>query len=593
MRLRTLIATIGALALLPVPAASAQSPPSAKACAKTNAGRTAPPVIAYDPKPGSVRVFAMQLKHEVRHVQTHAAFRLKIECMIRQYVVPRLARGRGMVNVVAFNEDVGLMSGATGKRGAAARAIMANPKSACPDQGYPCGILAALEAIRTGYSKEMAAYSERFPDWNSTSGSWIAPTDTLARGWMQTFSDLSRRYGVYMLGSNNQAPFRESRSRADIRAFADPDAKRPRSVYVATESKAYNEVFMWGPRNVRRGGPPMLRNVVARNKKVPVTPIEQFLQISPGPATGAEAIANVRPYRLPGTKARIAFATSLPAFVYGDPPAGVDPCSDVSQYYMRCLNQLGANVVMQDEANPGAWTGPDGDGIEKWQPLSWMTSTWRAAADPTVSFDYNVTPHLVGNLADVVFDGQTAITQRGLGGQSCHYIGNASFVDGEDRPDLMDEAGPKSEFIAIAPWVRADGPRDELRAVGAKLAPSSGDPLENDYVETAVIADLTFPRDAERPSCVQDTPPGPPRQVSLTVGPPAVPRGRTTTFRFTTRSAGEPLRYAYIRFAGRELPVDDRGRVSVRLRLTRPGKYQATLIRPGYRRAEVSVRVAR
>jgi hypothetical protein len=582
-----------ALAVVAAPAAQAQQPPSARTCAKTEANRTTPPVIAYDPKPGSVRVFAMQLKHEVRHVTTNAAFRTKIECMVRQYVVPRLARGRGMVNVVAFNEDVGLMTGATGARGKAARAIMDNPKAACPDQGFPCGILAALDAIRTGYAKQMDAYAARFPEWNATSGVWIAPTDTLARGWMQTFSSISKRYGVYMVGSNNQAPFRESRSAADIKAFADPAGKRPRSVYVATEAKAYNEVFMWGPRDVRRSGPAMLRNVVARNKKVPVTSIEQILQISPGPATGAEGLANVRPYRVPGTKARIGFATSLPAFVYGDPPAGVDPCSDTSQYYMRCLNQLGANVVMQDEANPGAWTGPDGDGVERWQPLSWMTSTWRAAADPTVAFDYNVTPFIVGNVADLTFDGQTAITQRGLPGRGCHYIGNARWIQGEDRPDLTDEAGPKPEFIGIARWVRPDGSREDLRASGAKLAPGSGDALENDYVETAVIADLTFPRDAERPGCVQDTPPGAAQQASLTVSPGSARAGRSTRFTFTASSGGKPLRYAYVSFAGRELAVDDKGRVSATIRLSKPGRYRATLVRRGYRRARLSVRATR
>ena len=162
---------------------------------------------------------------------------------------------------------------------------------------------------------------------------------------------------------------------------------------------------------------------------------------------------------------------------------------------MRCLDKLGANVVMQDEANPGRWTGEDGDGIQKWQPLSWMTSTWRAAADRSVSFDYNVTPHMVGNLADLAFDGQTAITQRACAGRRCHYIGNRRWIEGEDRPDLKDEAGRKREFLAIAPWVRRDGPRDDLRAVGDKLAPGSGDRLENDYLETAVVADLTFPRD--------------------------------------------------------------------------------------------------
>ena len=60
------------------------------------------------------------------------------------------------------------------------------------------------------------------------------------------------------------------------------------------------------------------------------------------------AVANLRPYRLPGTDARLGIATSLPAFVFGDLPAGTDPCSDTSLYYMRCLDKLGANLVVQD-----------------------------------------------------------------------------------------------------------------------------------------------------------------------------------------------------------------------------------------------------
>src|SRR3954447_16102268 len=60
---------------------------------------------------------------------------------------------------------------------------------------------------------------------------------------------------------------------------------------------------------------------------------------------------------------------------------------------------------------------------------------------------------LTGNLADITFDGQSAITQRGLRGRGCHYIGNARWIDGEDRPDLTDEAGRKPQFLALAPWV--------------------------------------------------------------------------------------------------------------------------------------------
>jgi hypothetical protein len=138
-----------------------------------------------------------------------------------------------------------------------------------------------------------------------------------------------------------------------------------------------------------------------------------------------------------------------------------------------------------------------------------MGSTWRAAADPTVSFDYNVTPHMVGNLADLEFDGQTAITQRGLkgpkrGGESCNYVGNGALMTGAPENDpaaYAPYAGDKRQFLGLAGWAAPDGPRDELRAVGAALAPGSGQPRENDYLETAVIADLPFPPDPRRPNC--------------------------------------------------------------------------------------------
>jgi hypothetical protein len=139
--------------------------------------------------------------------------------------------------------------------------------------------------------------------------------------------------------------------------------------------------------------------------------------------------------------------------------------------------------------------------IEQWQPLSWMTSTWRSVADPGVAFAYNVIPMLTGNLADITFDGQSAITQRGLNGRGCHYIGNARWIDGEDRPDLTDEAGRKPQFLALAQWVVPDGPRTRLRAVGARLEHGSGSRLENDYVETALVADLPFPPDPKRRGC--------------------------------------------------------------------------------------------
>jgi hypothetical protein len=504
-----LVAAVAGLALLaltaPAPAAAAPPAvpsPSDRACAGVRAHRSVAPALALDPRRRAPRVFAMQVKQDPRDVVTYAAFRRKVECAIRTQVLPHLAHGRP--NLVVFGEDAGLATMAIGSRGGRARAFAAGPASdaACRGKGFPCVTIDLLSSIGDAYARPLTYYRRRFPDLGSTSGLFVAATDTFARGFMATFSDLARRYGIYVVAANDQAPFRETRDPAAIRALADPDLPRPRSVFVATTSKVHNEVFVWAPRDLRRSGPAMLRNIAASNRKVPLTPIEQVLQLTPGPAGGPAARANLRPYRLPGTSARLGFATSLPAFRYGDATPGADPCADVTVTYMRCLDRLGANVVIQADANPGPWTGPDGDGIEQWQPLSWMTSTWRATADPSVRFAYNVTPMLVGNLGDLTFDGQSAITQRGLTAAGCHYVGNATWTAGEDRPELTGAAGGKPEFLALAPWVVPDAPREALRAVTARLAPGSGDALENDYLETALVADLPFPPDSRRRGCV-------------------------------------------------------------------------------------------
>jgi hypothetical protein len=482
-------------------AASAAATPASRTCARLAASRSRPPVVALDPRPGAPRVFAMQYKQQAANVVSYGSFRAKIECLLRRYVLPRLARGRP--NVVVFDEDIGLATLGIGSRGAVARQFFSNPDAAgCQQRGGPCGALGALAAETAAYGGPLAAYHRRFPRLQGLSQGFVAATDTIVRSFMGTFSSLAEHYRIYMIGSADVAPFQQSRRRGDVAAFADPDLRpRPRSVYVATAPQVYNEVLMWGPRDVRSSGPDVLRNVVASNLKVPLTPLEQLLGFTPGPARGAAARRNLRPYRLPGTHARVGFATSLPAFVYGAPSRGVDPCSDTALYYMRCLNRLGANLVIQDDANPGRWTGPDGNGIEQWQPLSWMGSTYRAVSDPTVRFDYNVTAMMVGNLADLPFDGQSAITQRGLRGRGCHYIGNSRFMSGEDQPMFRRYAGRKPDFLAMAPWVAPDGSRSQLRAVGAALAPGSGSPLEDDYVETALIADLPFPVDRRRPDC--------------------------------------------------------------------------------------------
>ncbi len=107
---------------------------------------------------------------------------------------------------------------------------------------------------------------------------------------------------------------------------------------------------------------------------------------------------------------------------------------------------------------------------------------------------------MVGNLADTPFDGQSAILQRGRQGAGCFYVGDRSFIAGQDDPALRGYAGPKPQFLALAPWVHPDASRATLRQIGAALAAGTG-PYK--YVQTAVVADLPFPLERTRPGCVR------------------------------------------------------------------------------------------
>jgi hypothetical protein len=296
---------------------------------------------------------------------------------------------------------------------------------------------------------------------------------------------------VWVVASNNMARYRASRDPAEIALFGDPELQPLTEVYVATDARVTNQTAIWGPRDVAPAAPAGEKNLLFRNDKVPLTSLEKdFIALDEGPFEGPAAIANAAGVEVAGF--RLGFATSLPAFAwgydFGQRPPGLAPCADVRVSYMPCMDALGVDVVVQAEANPGRWAMVQPGG---WQPLEWMASTWRSVAEPTVKFRYNVTPHMVGNLLDLAFDGQSAITQRGAQAPLRHYVGNAGFLEGTDPEAYRPYAGGKPEFLALAPWVIADADRATLTDMGARLAPGSRDARENDYLETAVWADFT------------------------------------------------------------------------------------------------------
>jgi hypothetical protein len=479
MRAPVICAVVAAAVFAAGGAANGAPAHDAAAC-----GHFGKPAVAADPHPNALRVFAIQFLQQPAAMTTGADYARAIDCAIRKEVLPHLAHDGP--NLVVFDEDSGLETLATGPPAAQARALLKNGVPSCRGQSFPCATLATLSALDTGYGKALTYLEAKFPKLNGEFGrAFVAATDTFVRVFMTTMATEAERYKLYIVASNTQAPF--SVERKPVAALGGP--------FVPTQGVAYDQTFIWGPKAVHKSQPTPLRNLLAVNRKVPLTSFEAALGFAPGPSTGPAAADNLKPFTIPGTKARLGFATSLPAFEYGTTKAA--PCADVAVTYMRCLSKLGANVLIQADANDGDWTGVDN--MEQWQPLSWMGSAYRAVSDPSVHFDYAVNPMLVGNLADTPFDGQSAILERGRKGAACHYVGNQTFEPGEDLTMYKSYAGAKSQFLALAPWAVPDGPRAHLKTVGDELAAGTGG---YHYVQTAVIADLPFPLDRHRPGCL-------------------------------------------------------------------------------------------
>ena len=233
---------------------------------------------------------AVQAGPALRDAHT-ARFRAKIDCLLRGYVLPHLARHRP--NVVVFNEDIGLATLATGSRGGAgARPVHAARRDRLRAARRPVRDARRARGgdrcLRRSRSRPITCASRRS---GGLGQGFVAATDTIVRSFMGTFSALAKRYGIYMVGSADVAAVHAVRRSArpdPVRRSGPGRAPSPPCTWPRRPT-VYNQVFMWGPRDVRASGPDVLRNVVASNQKVPLTPIEIELGLTPGPARGPAA----------------------------------------------------------------------------------------------------------------------------------------------------------------------------------------------------------------------------------------------------------------------------------------------------------------
>src|SRR6266478_5462154 len=138
--------------------------------------------------------------------------------------------------LVVFPEDVGLVAALIGSRGAAARA-----------QTSAVGAIAALFAP---YAAQYDYYNAKYPGQPLVRPLVLALTDTLYRGFYETFRELATTHGVYLAASFNAAPDRrvEQATEPDLVALLhDPDEPSRTYAYEAVSPFPYNTTLVFAP----------------------------------------------------------------------------------------------------------------------------------------------------------------------------------------------------------------------------------------------------------------------------------------------------------------------------------------------------------
>ena len=250
--------------------------------------------------------------------------------------------------------------------------------------------------------------------------------------YLSTCRDLAREYSVYLVSGSTPTPH--------YRLHGDQLRREGRALY--------NQTALFAPDGA----------LIGTADKVYLTPDEEQggVDLSPGD------LAALRVF--PTSAGDLGVAISLDAFR-----------PDV----IGSLTAQGCTVLLQPDANGSPWTGKEGlypaGQTPRDQPLAWLESSWQVTHQQQIR--YAVNPMVVGNLLDLTFDGQSAIT-----GPETEGLPPRSYA----------LTPPRGGFLALLPWV-ADGPPEELRQVGRQLAAHSGHPRENAYLSGVVHADLMLP----------------------------------------------------------------------------------------------------
>lgn len=375
------------------------------------------------PRMQTVRVIVVGNKLDFTAYASFATWQAEIDRIFRDLVRPALSDR--LPNLVVLTEDFGLPTGLLGSRGATTRAA----KDAEP--------LTALTNLFVAYATQAGYYSSHF----TLPGTDLQPlaralllalTDTLTRAFVTPLTAAARNYGVYLVACTNVAPSRRSTNPDDVAFFGDVDNPARSEVYLPDGIDVFNTAFFWGPDG----------DLIGTTRKVNLTaPEVELLNLSPG------RLEDVEVFDTP--IGRIGIAISLDAFVAN---------------YVQRLNDLGAVLVVQPDANPGEWANAVGDlNPDRWQPDEWLDSIMGMLSAEYPNIHYNATSMMTGNFfpgvldangspTGIVFDGQSTITMKSGRAPSRNFIGTLPTEDIR----LFGTRPLRGQFLALSPWAFPD-----------------------------------------------------------------------------------------------------------------------------------------
>lgn len=357
--------------------------------------------------------------------------------------VPHLAAT--MPNVIVLGELLGLPGALMGRRGALARHRKTSR--------------GALTALAVACLPDVLAMRRRWLGISLARALLLARTDALFRPLAVALPRLARQHNATIVAGTAAPEVIRSTEARDIRRWGQPGATE---VYLPAGPDVYNCALLATPDGV----------IHRVNKVFPTESERATLDIAAG------RLADVQVIDTPA--GRLGIAISLDAF---------------TPEYLRCLDELGAEMVLQPDANDQLWAAPSK--TCDWQPQEWLNSVLGSVQDDYPHLRANICAMQTGNFFDVTFDGQSSITQAGpdIPNPVDNFVGNDGFIHTVTGGQMT------GKLLAVAPWVVPDPilrdaaldlatRRHMLHTAGLQLLP--GAPRAGQFREVAISADIVL-----------------------------------------------------------------------------------------------------